>query len=150
LAEVWPQFSAFDERFLKIVAPPQQLAEGASREIVGTALAKSRCVPYLDVVGRHRQIGANDLDCEGMDARLQFVIQGLHDSTMLLQPGRIVELGRGDADAEMGLASLAPSRVSPVFSALVEDFKMGGGEFEGKFLNNRVANGHMDTGSDVY
>jgi hypothetical protein len=33
--------------------------------------------------------------------------------------------------------------------ALIEHFKMARGEFLGKFLNNRIANGHMDTGSGV-
>lgn len=32
---------------------------------------------------------------------------------------------------------------------LVKHFKMGWGEFLGKFFNNRIANGHMDTGSRV-
>jgi hypothetical protein len=34
--------------------------------------------------------------------------------------------------------------------AFIEHFKMGRCKFLGKFLNNRVANGHMDTGSDGF
>jgi hypothetical protein len=31
-----------------------------------------------------------------------------------------------------------------MFLALIYDFKMAWGEFDGKFLNNRVANRHKD------
>jgi hypothetical protein len=34
--------------------------------------------------------------------------------------------------------------------ALVNHFKMAWSEFLGKFLNNRIANGHMDSGSGVF
>jgi hypothetical protein len=67
----------------------------------------------------------------------------------LLYPRHPREGVGGDSDAKMALATGAGSSVTTVAVALVNHFKMVWSEFLGKFLNNRVANGHMDTGSGL-
>ena len=94
-----------------------------------------------------RSVGPNNLDGQSMDAALEFGIQRLHDGTMLLQTGAAGKLGGRDSDAEMCLSAGSRTGMTLMSVALIEHFKMGRSEFLGKFLNNRIANGHMDTGS---
>lgn len=74
----------------------------------------------------------------------QFIRQFRHHRAVLRNPADAGEFTTGDAYAKVRLAALAPAGMPPMFLALVYDFKMAGGEFEGKFFNNRVANRHMD------
>jgi hypothetical protein len=69
---------------------------------------------------------------------------------MLLQTGAAGELGGRDSDAEMAFATGSGTGMTFMSVAFIEHFKMARCEFLGKFLNNRVANGHMDTGSGVF
>src|SRR5690606_1965394 len=87
---------------------------------------------------------AQYLDGQRVHSRLQFRCQFRHDGAVLCNPVHPRELLAGDADPEMGFAALAPAGVPPMFLALVCDFKMAGSKFQGKFLNNRIANGHKD------
>ena len=85
-----------------------------------------------------------------MDAAFEFSIQRLHNGTMLLQTGAAGKLGGRDSDAEMRLTTGSRTGMTLMSVAFIEHFKMGRCKFLGKFLNNRVANGHMDTGSDGF
>ena len=85
-----------------------------------------------------------------MDAAFEFSIQRLHNGTMLLQTGQTGKLRGRDSDAEMRLPAGSRTGMTLMSVAFIEHFKMGRCEFLGKFLNNRVANGHMDTGSDGF
>lgn len=100
-----------------------------------------------DAGGNHRAITSDDLDRQCMHARLELCVERFHDGAMLLQAGLSGEVRRRDSDAEMGLTARPRSRMTSMSVALVEHFKMGWSEFSGKFFNNRIANGHMDTGS---
>jgi len=84
-----------------------------------------------------------------MHAALELGIKGFHDGAMLLQTGLADEGRTADPHAIMGLPIGSRTSVAAVSVALVNDFKMAWSEFLGKFFNNRVANGHMDTGSCV-
>lgn len=82
-----------------------------------------------------------------MDAAFELGVERFHHGAMLRYarlPGKLL---RCDADAEMGFAAVPPSGVTSVFFAFIDHFKMAWSEFDRKFLCNRVANGHMDTGS---
>lgn len=85
-----------------------------------------------------------------MDAALQFGIQRIHYGAMLLQARFSGEVGCGDSDAEMAFAFGSRTTMPLMSVAFIEHFKMGWSEFLGKFLNNRIANGHMDTGSGMF
>ena len=69
---------------------------------------------------------------------------------MLLQTGAAGKLRGRDSDAKMRLSAGSRTGMTRMSVALIEHFKMGWYEFLGKFLNNRIANGHMDTGSGVF
>lgn len=97
-----------------------------------------------------RPVCPHDFDGKSMDAALEFGIQRLHDGTMLLEASAAGELRGRDSDAEMGFPFGSRTSVAFMSVALIDHFKMGRCEFLGKFLNNRVANGHMDTGSGVF
>lgn len=103
-----------------------------------------------DAGGDDRPIRPDHLDRQSVHAALEFGVERLHYGAMLLQTGTASELRRGDSDAEMRLSAGSRTSVPFMSVALIEDFKMGRSEFLGKFLNNRVANGHMDTGSERF
>jgi hypothetical protein len=98
----------------------------------------------------HRPIRPDDLDGQGVDAAFEFGVECLHYGTMLLQTGAAGEVGGGDSDAKMALAPGSGTGMTFVAVAFIEHFKMARSKFMGKFLNNRIANGHMDTGSGVF
>ena len=82
-----------------------------------------------------------------MDAGLEFGVERFHHRTVLGDARQAGEGGGSDPDAEMALATGARAGMPSMFLALVQHFKMAWREFERKFFNNGVANGHMDTGS---
>ena len=92
-------------------------------------------------------LGAHHLDGEGVDSGFEFCIERRHDGAMLGETGHAGELGGRDADAEMGLTTLAITAVPSMFLALVDHFKVAWREFDRKFFCNLIANGHMHTGS---
>jgi hypothetical protein len=77
----------------------------------------------------------------------QLGVQRFHHGPVLGETALPFELLGGDPDAEMRFPALAPTGVTMVFRALIEHFKMGWRKFDGKFLNNLVANGHRVSGS---
>lgn len=85
-----------------------------------------------------------------MDAALQFGVERFHNGAMLLEAGLAGEGGTRNSDAIMCFSTRSRTGMTFMSVALVNDFKMGWSEFLGKFLNNRVANRHMDTGSGVF
>jgi hypothetical protein len=95
----------------------------------------------------HRAIAPDHLDGQRVDTRLEFGIESFHHGAMLLQAGLSGEVRSGNSDAEVSFATRPRTGVTLVSVALIEHFKMGWSEFLGKFFNNRIANGHMDTGS---
>ena len=94
-------------------------------------------------------VGVHDLDGQRVDTALELGIERLHHGAMLCESGLAGKLAGPDSDAEMGLAAFTPTRVTMVAIAFVDNFKMGWREFLGKFLNNRVANGHRNTSSGL-
>lgn len=105
---------------------------------------------WSDAGRNHRSVGPDHFDGQGMDAALQFGVERFHDGAMLLQAGLASECSTRNSDAIMCLSTRSRTGVTLVSVALVNHFKMVWSEFLGKFLNNRVANGHMDTGSGVF
>ena len=102
----------------------------------------------LDTGGQvHRRTRSEYLDGKRMDAALELGIERLHHRAMLRQERLAGKLAGRDADAEMGLPTGARAGMTPVLLAFIDHFKMAGSEFDRKFVCNRVANGHMDTGS---
>ena len=95
----------------------------------------------------HRRPRCDHLDSECMHPTLEFGIERLHNRAMLRYPTHSGEPIAGDTHPEVGGSAVAPARMAAVFLALVDHFKMAGSEFDRKFSCNRVANGHMDTGS---
>ena len=105
---------------------------------------------WSDAGRNHRSVRPNHFDGQGMDAALQFGVQRFHDGAMLLQAGLAGEPGARNSDAIMGFSARPRTGMTLMSIALVNHFKMAWSEFLGKFLNNRIANGHMDTGSGVF
>lgn len=85
-----------------------------------------------------------------MHAALQFGVQCFHDGAMLLEAGLAGERGARNSDAIMCFTTRSRTAMPLMSIALVNHFKMAWSEFLGKFLNNRIANGHMDSGSGVF
>lgn len=102
-------------------------------------------MPFIQTAQQF-ELGAHYLDGEGMDAAFELGVERFHDGTMLGYPAA-GELRRSDTDTEMRLSALSITAVTPMFFALIEHFKMARREFDRKFFNNVVANGHMHTGS---
>jgi len=135
-------------------------AGGAGASAGATAMPKSQrwkteaAIPISghasDAVRYHRTVAPHHFDGQGMDAALQLGIQRLHDGAVLLQAGLAGELIGRDTNAEMRLAPRSRTGMTFMSVALIEHFKMARSEFSGKFLNNRVANSHMDTGSGAF
>lgn len=92
------------------------------------------------------RIGVDDLDRERVDAPFEFAFERLHHRPMLREAGLAGKLRARDSDAEMGLAPFPPTGMPFVSGAFVNDFKMAGSEFLGKFLLYRVANRHRIPG----
>lgn len=102
-----------------------------------------------DACRDHWSIGADHLDGQRVNATLEFGVERFHHRAVLLQPRQSGEGGAADSDPKMRFAFGSRTSMPSMSFALIDHFKMGWGEFLGKFINNRVANGHMDTGLDV-
>ena len=84
--------------------------------------------------------GFHHFDRQGMDAGLQFGVERFHHRTVLGDAGEAIELRRGNANAEVGLATGSRARMTSMVLALVDPFKVAWREFERKFLCDGVAN----------
>ena len=82
------------------------------------------------------------LDSESMDTGGEFVGKFVHYCPVLRHTRLTGKLSGRDSDAEMRLSSFAPASMAMMARALVNDFKMAGSEFSGKFLLDFIANGH--------
>lgn len=119
------------------------------------ATALPRLGPMFDEVGARVAASAacpilrsgHELDGECVDPVLQLLIEGLHHRAMACKAAHRSKVGRGDSNPEVGFSAGPPVGVTPMLFAFVDHFKVGGGEFDGKFFDNESANGHMHTGS---
>ena len=95
------------------------------------------------------QPSPDDFNGERMQPRRKLVRQRGVDLPVLLKSRLAHEPRGGDANPKMALAFGPRASMAGVARAFVDDFKMAWREFDRKFFNNDIANGHMSSGSLV-